>query len=386
MICYKCMNQYNGEVCNLCGFDSRTYQPIPTALMPETLLRKNYLLGRVLGKGGFGITYIAYDFKGKRRVAIKEYFPSSIVTRDATRTTKVETITDAEVYHNTVQKFYNEAKILSQLNDVPAIVKIYDFFCENNTAYIVMEYIAGHDVSEIVKSEGKQDLTTTFNIYYPIMEALEAVHARGILHRDLSPTNIRVDKHFRPKLLDFGSARAYSDQMSVDMTVFLKEGFTPIEQYQRSGKHKPTEDIYALCASIYYTLTGKIPPNAFDRTTFDTIKPFSSFGVQLPEAMERVIMKGLAVYAEMRYQSVTDLMHDFKEAFIGIPQEPTSVDPAQAEPGQAVPGRADPRQGMPGHADPGQAVPGRADPGQAVPGRGDPGRADPGSDPYGSRP
>ena len=302
------MREYTGRICVHCGFDPDTYEPTPTALLPMTLLHNRYLLGDVLGKGGFGITYIGYDNVSCRRIAVKEYYPTQVVSRDGSRTKEISVPDDLkQVYEAGVSKFYNEAVTLSKLRDIPAIVDIYDFFCENNTAYIVMEYIDGTAVDKIVMNQGGLDIDVVLTIYYPIILTLQKVHRAGILHRDISPSNVMLDGKYRARLIDFGASRAYSHEMSTDLTVLLKKGFAPFEQYSRKGKHGPAEDVYAICASMYYTLTGKVPPAAPDRRVFDTLQPVRNFGTDLPEAIDRIILKGMAVHAEDRYPDMEAL-------------------------------------------------------------------------------
>jgi serine/threonine protein kinase len=172
MICYKCMREYTGQYCRYCGFNNETYEPIPTALVPLTVLHNQYIIGTVLGKGGFGITYTGYDNLNFRKVAIKEFFPSSVAYRDSSQTSSITVPANMkQVYENSVAKFYNEAVILSKLHDIPVIVNVYDFFYENNTAYIVMEFIDGTPVDKIVMNQGRLDVDMTLTIYYPIIQA-----------------------------------------------------------------------------------------------------------------------------------------------------------------------------------------------------------------------
>lgn len=302
------MREYTGQYCRHCGFNPETYEPVPTALMPMTVLHNQYIIGAVLGKGGFGITYTGYDNLNYRKVAVKEFYPSSVVYRDGSQTTEITVPPNMkQIYENGVKKFYNEAVTLSKLQDIPAIVGIYDFFYENNTAYIVMEFIDGTAVDQIVLKQGGMDVDITLTIYYPIIQALKKVHEAGILHRDISPSNVMLDEKFMARLIDFGSSRAYSHEMSTDLTVILKKGFAPIEQYSKKGKHGPAEDVYAICASMYYTMTGKVPPAAPDRRVFDTLQPIHNYSADIPANIENIIMKGLSVQAEDRYHDMAAL-------------------------------------------------------------------------------
>lgn len=315
MICYRCMRMSTQNVCEHCGFDFRAYTPLPFALKPGSLLHKHYLLGTVIGSGGFGITYIGYDNVEQRRIAVKEFYPSSVVSRDIRVSNQVNVNdTMRQSYQKGVQKFYNEAAVMAQLNGIPTIVSIFDFFYENNTAYIVMEYIDGTGVDKIIQKQGPLPIDMVLTIYYPILEALREVHNSHLLHRDISPSNIMLDERIRPRLIDFGASRAYSGELSTDLTVILKHGFAPLEQYTRKGHHGPAEDIYALSASMYYTLTGKVPPMATDRIRFDTLQPFSAFAVEVPASIESVIMKGLAPLASNRYQSAEEMLSDLDHA------------------------------------------------------------------------
>ncbi len=309
MLCYNCMNYCTDSKCEHCGFDSRSYIHNPIALEHDTVLKGNYLIGNVIGNGGFGITYVGYDNRRRKRVAIKEFFPVSIAVRDTKETNNIcVTGTMNQVFISGVKKFYQEASILSRLQHIPSIVKVYDFFYENNTAYIVMEYIDGPSIGTIVKNQGPLDIDMVLTIFYPILEALKTVHAEGVLHRDISPSNILLDENYNARLIDFGASRVYShQQVSTDMTVILKSGFAPAEQYKKREHHTPSEDIYALSASMYYALTGKIPPEAIERLVFDTLKPISALGVDIPEKIERIILKGMAVRVDDRYKTAEEM-------------------------------------------------------------------------------
>lgn len=331
MICYHCMQEYTGTRCPHCGFEAGAYEPIPTALPPATLLHEQYIVGTVLGKGGFGITYVGYDNLQRHKVAIKEFYPTAVAYRNSEETTEITVPAEQkQIYATGVTRFYEEAVTLSCLQEIPAIVDIYDFFYENNTAYIVMEFVDGTAVDQIVLQQGGLDVDLTLTIYYPILQALQKVHAAGILHRDISPSNIMLDGHFCPRLIDFGSSRAYSHELSTDLTVILKKGFAPIEQYSRKGKHGPAEDVYALCASMYYTMTGKVPPAAPDRRVFDTLEPIHKYRADVPAELAHILMKGLSVLPEDRYPDMTALCDAIDQSIHGespkvdrpLPQKP----------------------------------------------------------------
>lgn len=333
MLCYQCMGTYTGDVCPRCGFDPARYQPFPDALRPGTVLQGRYILGVTLGKGGFGTTYAGWDQTNQRKVAVKEYFPAAITTRDIAKSGAVEVCMSPELYQAGVRKFYDEAAALARLGHIPCIVQVFDFFYANNTAYIVMEHIEGTPIDRLVKERGPLDLDLTFTIYYPIMEALAAVHREGLLHRDIAPNNIILDPWYRPRLIDFGASRAFSQEISTDMSVILKNGFAPVEQYTRRGRHGPWEDVYALCASMYYTMTGKIPPASTERLVFDTLRPLSDYGREVPPLFEALLAKGMAIRAEDRCRSMEELLAGM-DALVGAPEagEAPSAPPPKARP------------------------------------------------------
>lgn len=323
MLCYQCMSTYSGSVCPRCGFSPEQYQPFPDALLPGTVLKERYILGVTLGKGGFGTTYVGWDQDQRRKVAIKEYFPAAITTRDLARSNDVEVCMSRELYEAGVRKFYDEAAALARLTHIPCIVKVFDFFYANHTAYIVMEHIEGKPIDQLVKEQGPLDLDLIFTIYYPIIEALAQVHREGLLHRDIAPNNIILDPRYQPRLIDFGASRAYSQEISTDMSVILKNGFAPVEQYTRRGRHGPKEDVYALCASIYYSMTGKIPPAATDRLVFDTLRPLSDYGREVPPQFEALLARGMAVRAEDRCESMEELLSGMEQLVASPePEEP----------------------------------------------------------------
>ncbi len=317
MVCYRCMRVTRTRICETCGFDPDRYEQPPFALAPGSVLRGRYHLGAVLGHGGFGITYVGYDAQGKRRVAVKEFFPAAAVTRDI-RTgpqVRVEPSFSAE-FEKGVREFYNEAVVMKELAGTPTIVAVYDFFRENGTAYIVMEFVEGSGADKLIRARGALPFALTMTIYYPILKGLRVMHARSILHRDISPSNIILDGRMNARLIDFGASRVYFEELSSDLTVILKHGYAPLEQYMRRGRHGPPEDIYAICASMYATLTGHVPPPAPERIRFDTLTPISAYPTDVPPAVEAVIMKGLALHATDRYQTVSELLTDLDRALV----------------------------------------------------------------------
>lgn len=312
--CYNCMDQvefFNGR-CPECGCDHPVFNK-PHQLPVETILNARYLVGRVLGEGGFGITYLGYDLKLNTKVAIKEYFLSGGVSR-----TKAETVTPvsahtASYFNAGREKFLSEAKMLARFMHEANIVSVRDYFLENNTAYIVMEYLQGQNFNDYFKSKGPLSFDEAFSLLEPVMRSLDKMHKEGLIHRDISPANIMLLKDGGVKLLDFGTAREQSISGEHSLSVMLKPGFAPEEQYRSHGQQGPWTDVYALCATIYRLICGRTPDASTDRIFSDQLKPPSAYGAKISPEQESVLMKGLAVNAPDRYQSMEQLCADFEK-------------------------------------------------------------------------
>ena len=312
--CYGCMKIKSGEsVCEHCGYDENT-QNETHQLTAGTILKEQYLIGKVLGQGGFGITYLGWDMYLDIPVAIKEYFPNQTVMRDVAVSTDVVSYSgDAGVrFRNNKERFMREAKMLARFSQVPEIVQVRNFFLANNTAYIVMEYVEGITLKQLVKEHGGVlPKEMTFEIIKPIIEALCKVHKAGLVHRDISPDNIMMLPNGRAKLLDFGAVRDVggadvNSPLSQSTEAILKQGYAPIEQYQNRGSLGPWTDVYALCATIYYCLTGNVPTDAPGRLLEDEEISFEGLGLLATEL--GALQKGMALRANDRIQSMDDLL------------------------------------------------------------------------------
>ncbi len=308
--CPYCMSRLtDGEVCPVCGLTRGNYQPQPHHLPPGTVLVERYMVGRVLGEGGFGITYIGRDMRLDYRVAIKEYLPSDQVSRNteiALDVTRYATVSE-EAYEKGLQRFLNEARTLALMFKQPQIVTVHDFFEANGTAYIVMEYVDGTTFAELVKQYGGRIAPEElFPMIEPLFGALANVHKQGILHRDISPDNLMLENG-NVRLLDFGSAREVQPTGQQTMTIALKKGYGPIEQYQGKGQG-PWTDVYALSATIYYCLTGVKPPDAVERILDDELVPPRELGVDMPQWQEQALLYGMSVNPTKRYRTM-DAMH-----------------------------------------------------------------------------
>ena len=307
-ICPNCFREQSfGGVCPHCGYQGEVRPPL--ALPEGSILGGHYLLGRVLGQGGFGITYAAWDFNRNQKVAIKEYFPETFATREgATRRVAPLSHSHEENYSFGLQQFLKEAGALSQFTHVAEIVSVYACFEENGTAYFTMEFLEGITFKEYInRFGGRVPWQETCNVLFPVMTALEAVHQAGMVHRDVAPDNIFITREGKIKLLDFGAARYSLGDKSATLDVVLKHGFAPMEQYTAHGRRGPYTDIYALGACFYMALTGQIPPNALDRVNEDTLIPPEQLGVSLPTEARDAILKALQVRSVERQQTITQL-------------------------------------------------------------------------------
>lgn len=252
-------------------------EKLPMALPTGAILLGKYVVACVLGKGGFGITYLAYDAKNDRKVAIKEYFPNSLAFREGTRASSVSvSSSERELYSNGAEKFYKEAELVSQFNREPNIVSVYEFFYENNTAYYAMEYLDGCDLKKYVSLKGgRLGENEALAIARLTCEALATIHAAGVLHRDISPDNIYICRDGQVKLIDFGASRRVLSEQSQSLSIILKHSFAPLEQYQKNGRQGPWTDIYAMGATMYYCVTGQLMDDATTRLA-DPILRFPS--------------------------------------------------------------------------------------------------------------
>lgn len=313
--CWACMEplEEGQKICPKCHYRNELYYANPRCLKPGTVLNDRFYIGMVLGEGGFGVTYIGWDSNLDMTVAIKEYFPSNMASRDCTasisKNINVFGGESEQEYTQGLERYIREAKVLSKFNDLHGIVDVRDFFYENNTAYIVMEYLKGPTLEEHIKQYGRMKPEYVFQIMKPVMRSLEKIHQAGIVHRDISPDNIMLSDG-GIKLIDFGAARLANNDNNKSLTVMLKRGFAPEEQYRSSGKQGPWTDVYAICATIYYMLTGKRPTESIERTHEDTLQGFEELGVTVDKEENDALMKGLEPMGQNRYQSIQELCND----------------------------------------------------------------------------
>ena len=267
----------------------------------------------------------------RKKVAIKEFFPQGIVTRnieyeDAVTVTFVG---EKDNYNKGKEKFLKEARIMARFSKDEGIVKAQDFFEINNTAYIVMEYLEGITLKQYLRENERIEPEELLELFVPLIESLDEIHSQGLIHRDISPDNIMVLLGGKIKLMDFGAARDYTDFGEKSLSLILKPGYAPPEQYQTHGVQGPWTDIYALCATMYKCLTGENPPDAIERVMDDNLKEISEFGIPVSKQMEETIIKGMSISARNRYQNIEEFCEDLyalSEETLTLEEEESKVE------------------------------------------------------------
>lgn len=316
--CPGCLRdaEFENGVCTKCGFDMNSYTIMPHHLVPGTLVKQRYKIGRVLGEGGFGITYIGIDTVLNLKVAIKEFYMSGYVNRnhDASPNVFATLGTHRDTFEKNREKFLNEARVLAQFYGEAGIVGVRDFCEENGTAYIIMDFLNGVDLKTYLEQKGRLAPEEAVKLLMPVMTSLQHVHAEGIIHRDISPDNIMVMEDGSTKLLDFGAAREISQTDIKSLSVILKPGYAPEEQYRSKGRQGPWTDVYALAATLYKCIVGATPDDAMERMYRDRLPSPAAADAACPIAISNVIIKGLAVRQADRYQDVASFLADLKTA------------------------------------------------------------------------
>lgn len=317
--CMGCMNTFSSEfdICPHCGYIVGSAVENAMHIMPGTLLADRYILGKVVGFGGFGITYIAWDKTLCQRVAIKEYLPSEFSTRAAGQTMVTVFSGDKTIqFQDGMGKFVDEAKRLAKFQNDNGIVRVFDSFEENNTAYIVMEYLEGQTLAQYLESEGKLPAEQAITLIMPVIQALSAVHEKGIIHRDIAPDNVFLTTDGKVKLIDFGAARYATTTKSRSLTVIIKPGYSPEEQYRSRGDQGAHTDVYSVGAILYRMITGETPPDALERRAYhekskkDILTPIRNFTKEISLNQANAIQNALNVRIEDRTPDMETLAHE----------------------------------------------------------------------------
>jgi len=309
--CINCLKESAGLYnypCVECGWSPEQHTSSGLYLSPGTILHGQYQIARMLGHGGFGITYLAWDNLLEIKLAIKEYMPRDFATRNTTNSEISTFAGDAkESFAYGLERFLDEARTLAKFQQHSGIVSVLNVFYGNGTGYMVMEYVDGLTLKEYLLDKGKLSWEQTLHLFMPVMDALRAVHKAGMLHRDISPDNIYLCQDNRIKLLDFGSARFALGGHSRSLSVVVKPGYAPEEQYRTKGKQGSWTDVYSVAASMYRCVTGLVPPEALDRLDVDELIKPSLLGVKISAVAEKALMSALAIKAENRTQTIEAL-------------------------------------------------------------------------------
>lgn len=316
--CLNCMEVYDEqyEICPYCGFKRGTPPKVASHLMPGTIIAGRYIIGTVIGYGGFGVTYLAWDEELGIKIAIKEYYPNGLVNRvPGTKEVIVLGGNKKDQYILGLQRFLEEARTVAKFANVPNIVHVYNFLEENNTAYIMMEYLEGVTLKDYLMQFEDQRMAVddAVSVTLEVGKALREIHKAKIVHRDISPDNIYLCTDGKIKVLDFGAARLSAGEVSQTLSIVLKPGYAPPEQYRKKSKQGPRTDVYALSATLYKAVTGKLPPEALDRLVEDTIVKPSEINPEVPQWLDTVILTGMAKNAEVRFASADKLIEALQQ-------------------------------------------------------------------------
>lgn len=346
--CMEDMEKVSGTICPRCHFDNARAAEAqsPYAMRQNSILHGRYLIGNVLGQGGFGITYIAFDMVLSIKVAIKEYFPMGIAMRDPGSSNTLlwhSTQVNTEQRQSGQESFLKEARRIAKIDQIPSIVRVRDTFFDNDTAYIVMDYVEGITLKDKLIRGGSISFTECMRYLAPMMEGLAQVHKAGIIHRDISPDNIIIQANGSVKLLDLGAAKDISTGQGQQSQLVAKKGFSPLEQYTEAGQIGPWTDVYALCATIYYSVTGKMVPNALDRMGHEEISFPEGMKEPLEAHVRATLEAGLALEAGKRIQSVEEVLTRLRG---GNPQMNMADGQPGFQAGKSV-GKAEPKVNKP---------------------------------------
>lgn len=305
-LCMGCMNQMDEKltVCPHCGFNEAALRQESYYLKPGTIIGGKYIVGKALSYGGYTVTYIGMDAEKNRKVMIKEYLPSDFSTRSEGDTEVTIYSGDAcEQFEQGLTTFLNEANRIGQLHNTQGIMRVYDCVAENDTGYVISEYLEGKTLKQIMEEGKRFPVQEAKEFVCRILEGLRQVHPLNIIHCDISPETILVTNTGEIKLLDFGATRYVTTANSKSLAIILKQGFAPEEQYRSRGERGPWTDVYALGAVMYYMITGVVPVESVDRALMDELKEPSKLGIQIPPNIENALMNALNVYQKDRTPS-----------------------------------------------------------------------------------
>lgn len=338
--CPNCFAELQtAAICPTCGYVYDNACQDSTVLPPMTVLKERYLLGRTLGIGGFGVTYLAMDLRTGQKRAVKEYMPAELAVRDRNGNVCPSSVDNEEIFDHCKQGFFNEARTLFTFSGDPTIVNVLDYFTEKNTAFLVMEYLDGCNMKSKMRNMGgviPVEMATVMLV--SIGSALMAVHKKNILHRDISPENIFITENGEFKLIDFGASRFFTSQENKSLSILLKPGFAPPEQYSTKGNQGPWTDVYALAATYYYLVSGVKPIDTMDRLSGKEMPTLNEVCPQVSLQTARAVSHAMEVNYAHRYQNVLSFLDDIDTSCIGsmetqpLPAAPVPVQEKRRKP------------------------------------------------------
>lgn len=323
--CLNCMELISGEfeVCPHCGYVRGTAAKEIYHLNPGTVLNERYTIGTVVGAGGFGVVYRAWDNTLEKMVAVKEYYPTSLVSRvPGKKQVYIYAKKREKEYYTGMERFLEEARNMARFSSHPHIVNVYNYFEENNTAYCVMEFMTGISFKSYIKKQGgfvKEE--TAINVTLSVLAALKDIHKAGIIHRDIAPDNVMMIQgknstdsmdYSNVKLMDFGAARFSKGDTEANLTVVLKPGFAPAEQYKSRSKQGPYTDLYAVGAMMYRAVTGVMPEESTNRIKEECLAQPKDLNPQISEKLNNIILRAMAIQPELRFQTT----EEFRQALL----------------------------------------------------------------------
>ena len=310
--CFQCMEETPEYPCKHCGYDPASHPPLAYALQPGTILNGKYVVGTVLGQGGFGITYIGLDLAQGSKVAIKEYFPSAHVSRTQSSQGTLQwynTESARTARESGKEMFLKEARKMSRVKDIPQAVQVLDLFRQNETAYIVMDFIEGQTLKAYLKQHGPLGWAEAETLFLPVIYAMARIHQAGLIHRDISPDNLMLQSNGSVRILDLGAAKDLNINSGASSMQVAKSGFSPPEQYTSRGSSGPWTDVYALAATMYYSLTGVLPPAAMDLLSGETLRWDHPRLKAVPKNVLTALQKAMVLQPDKRTQAMLEFAH-----------------------------------------------------------------------------
>ena len=316
-ICMGCMNQVsdNDKICPACGYDQSNVREKSYYLDPGTIIGGKFIVGKALEYGGYTVKYLGFDAEAQHKVIISEYLPSDFSTRSDGESEVTIYSGDAyEQFSHGLETFLNEGNKIQQLADTQGVAKVYDCIAENDTGYVISEYLVGTTLKEVLDTGKVYKPEEAKQFISQILIGLIKVHPLDIIHCDIAPETIFITEQGEVKLLDFGATRYVTTANSKSLAIILKQGYAPEEQYRSQGKRGPWTDVYALAAVMYRMITGKVPPESVDRALSDEITEPSKLNTGISQSMENALMNALNVYQDDRTKTAQEFYKELNSS------------------------------------------------------------------------